>query len=132
MHLQLSDALAVVMRELSRGDVARPTISDDDWSGDEDRAGAMLGSPDGSGWGVAVTLDQSPAAQLVDLADQVQEWAVEELWRLGRPAVWPECPHHRNSHPLAPRLVGDTASWVCPSDSEVVCGIGVTGARSHA
>ena len=36
---------------------------------------------------------------LVHLADQVQEWVVEELARLGRPTNWPVCASHPANHP---------------------------------
>ena len=54
------------------------------------------------------------------LADWVQEWAVEALWSLGRSATWPQCPHHPDSHPLAPVERAGRAVWVCPKlDVEV-------------
>src|SRR5262245_43989557 len=40
------------------------------------------------------------AQRIASVAGQVQEWAIEALWRAGRPATWPECPGHPNAHPL--------------------------------
>ena len=62
--------------------------------------------------------------QLAQLADQVQEWAVEELWNRGRSATWPECPFHPNSHPLEPAAVAGAALWRCPKTAERVAAIG--------
>lgn len=30
--------------------------------------------------------------RIASMADQVQEWAVEELFSIGRPTNWPQCP----------------------------------------
>jgi hypothetical protein len=37
-----------------------------------------------------VTLAQPAAERVAALADQVQEWEVEELAAAGRPATWPQ------------------------------------------
>lgn len=59
------------------------------------------GSAGSQGFRVQVSL---PAPErLADLADQLQEWEVEELAAAGRSATWPQCPLHPDSHPLSPR-----------------------------
>jgi hypothetical protein len=61
---------------------------------------------------------------VVQVADTLQEEIVEELCRLGRPAVWPECPDHPDSHPLKPIDLDGTAMWVCPRTERLVAAIG--------
>jgi hypothetical protein len=58
------------------------------------------------------------------VADQVQEWAVEELCSVGRPTNWPQCPRHPQSHPLVAVLREGLAVWVCPKTADVVCEVG--------
>jgi hypothetical protein len=65
--------------------------------------------------------------QLAHIADQIQEWAVEELWNQGRPATWPECPFHPGSHPLEPVVVASIALWRCPKTTEPVAHVGELG-----
>ncbi len=79
--------------------------------------------------GIYVQVDLSPPERIADLADQIQEWEVEELAAAGRPATWPECPLHPNSHPLAPRAHGDQAAWWCPVSGQLIAGIGALPPR---
>ncbi len=71
-------------------------------------------TPGGSRVGVYVPADDDESAQLVRLADLVQDVIVEELPARGRPAVWPECPDHPDSHPLQPAETDGPAMWSCP------------------
>ncbi|MFF4347273.1 hypothetical protein [Streptomyces sp. NPDC001530] len=75
--------------------------------------GLMLYAPDGSGQGVYWGSDDRPGARLAEVADQVQEWAVEALWGEAKSAVWPHCPVHPDSHPLSATVVEGVAVWVC-------------------
>lgn len=76
------------------------------------------------------TEETSFAEQVWWLADQLQEWEVEELSRAGRSATWPECPEHPNSHPLLPDVDSqDGAVWCCPRSGQVICAIGALGAH---
>jgi hypothetical protein len=98
--------------------------------------GLMLHGPDGSGHGVRWPESGSAADRLANLADQVQEWAVEALWLAGVSAVWPRCPQHPNSHPLLATVgvwVGaggegevdaEAAIWTCPRSGAVVARVG--------
>jgi hypothetical protein len=52
--------------------------------------------------------------RIASVADQVQEWAVEELCRVHRPATWPECTWHPDSHPMAAEVRNGRAVWTCP------------------
>jgi hypothetical protein len=126
VHPDLERALRPVLDDLRSTGAPVPRIEPSDWSGDTDRPGAMLWSPDGSGRGVAVTLGRPLAEQVVDVADQVQEWAVEELWG-SAPTNWPPCPRHPTTHPLEARLVTGAAWWVCPHEGRAVSEIGHLG-----
>lgn len=91
---------------------------------------AWIRSPDGADWGnlgsqgIRVQVSLPAPEQVADLADQLQEWEVEELAAAGRPATWPECPRHPNSHPLAPEARGEAAVWCCPASGQVISAIG--------
>ncbi|HEX9034363.1 MAG TPA: hypothetical protein VF834_21160 [Streptosporangiaceae bacterium] len=70
----------------------------------------------------------SPAEQVVQLAERLQEWEIEELWTAGRQTSWPECPDHPASHPLDPDLNdSDLAVWRCPRTRREICPIGQLG-----
>jgi hypothetical protein len=114
--LRLRDALDVVLAELQRTSGLRPFLEErDGW--------VMLRNQDGQGQGVQLRGEGEPD-ELARLADQVQEWAVEELWNRGRSTSWPECPFHPNSHPLKPAVVAGAAWWRCPKNAERVAVIG--------
>jgi hypothetical protein len=70
--------------------------------------------------GAFLPVRRNDADRLADIADQVQDWAVEELWMRGESAVWPECPTHPNSHPLRAR----SGAWHCPKTDARVAAIG--------
>lgn len=120
----LSAALAPVLRDLGRAGIAAPGIDADDWSGDPDRPSAMLRSPDGSGTGVCVSRSALAVERVVAMAEQVQEWAIEELWGQGASTSWPGCPHHPSSHPLQAAERDGEAVWVCPADLTSVSPVG--------
>ncbi len=79
--------------------------------------------------GIYVRVDLSAPGRIANLADQVQEWEVEELSAAGRPATWPDCPQHPNTHPLAPRARGEQAAWCCPRTGQVIGAIGALQPR---
>ena len=73
-------------------------------------------------------LDGSPAEQVAQLAERLQEWEMEQLWKARRPTDWPECPHHPGSHPLDPDVNdNDVAIWRCPRTGREICPIGQLG-----
>jgi hypothetical protein len=86
--------------------------------------GVWLREADGAGTVVTVGPGGSAVDAIVSLADEVQEWAVEALFAVGLPPVWPECPDHPDSHPLDPRRRGGVAVWQCPRSGVVVAQIG--------
>ncbi|QXG76973.1 hypothetical protein KUM42_05435 [Modestobacter sp. L9-4] len=126
MHPELERALRPVLADLQATSTPVPRIEDSDWSGDAHRPGAMLWSPDGSGRGVATSLGRPQAEQVVDVADQVQEGAVEELWG-SAPTNWPACPHHPTTHPLEAQLHDGAAWWVCLHHGTAVSKVGRLG-----
>jgi hypothetical protein len=85
---------------------------------------ASAGSHSVGSQGIYIQVDLSPPERLADLADQIQEWEVEELAAAGRSATWPECPQHPHSHPLAPAAYGAQATWCCPVSGQVIAAIG--------
>ncbi len=84
---------------------------------------AMLWSPDGSGTGVSISLIESELEQIASVAEQVQEWAIEELWARA-PTNWPPCLDHPDNHPRVPAIEGGVAVWACPADGVCVSPIG--------
>jgi hypothetical protein len=119
----LQQAMEPVLRDLRGAGVAPPRIEDDDWTGDTDSASAMLRSPDGSGRGVYVSRLAPGFERVAAMADQVQEWAIEELWGQA-PTNWPPCPPHPDSHPMSAAARGGAAVWECPVDETVIAPIG--------
>ena len=65
--------------------------------------------------------------RIASVADQVQEWAVEELCAVGRPTNWPPSPQHPHSHPLSAVVQEGQAVWSCPKTGYVPAGIGQLG-----
>ncbi|GAB2621170.1 hypothetical protein GCM10027087_74150 [Paractinoplanes abujensis] len=129
MDAELTAALAPVLRDLAAHDV-HPRIEMESWDG-----GApilMLYSSDGFGIGLRDQPGLSPAAKVAELADQVQDWAVEVLWFASRPTNWPRCPHHPTTHPLAAAAHDERAYWKCPADGALISEIGSAGATSAA
>ena len=116
--VEFSEALETVLRDLRAQCAVQPRIRVDD------SYGIMLHAPDGTGQGFTSPLGGTATERLADLADQVQEWAVEALWSEGAPAVWPHCPAHPDTHPLAATAVAGTAVWVCPKSGATVARIG--------
>jgi hypothetical protein len=87
----------------------------------------------GIGQVLRVWRDASFAGRVVQLAEQLQEWASDsqtwehagysraevELW-----AIWPVCPEHDGSHALVATLGDDCAVWSCAESGHVIAKIG--------
>lgn len=123
----LQQALEPALRDLRTVGI-RPRIEDSDWAKewDEelDRASAMLRGRDAHMLGIAVARWWPDADQVVSVTEQVQEWAIEELWYTGASTSWPECPHHPAAHPMEAALISGEAWWTCPSYQSPVARIG--------
>jgi hypothetical protein len=121
---RLSEALTLVLDDLRNSRGLVPEVRDAQWSDFPGQVTAMLHAADGSAQGVSVMAPDPLPQRVASVADQVQEWAVEELWREGRPTAWPECPQHPDSHPLAPAVREERAVWTCPRSGYAIDGIG--------
>jgi hypothetical protein len=124
VDIALSDPLAPVLHDLGNSGAPVPDVRDEPWSDFPGQVTAMLHDTDGTAQGVSVNTLESLPERIASVADQVQEWVVEALWRAGRPATWPECPEHRNAHPLTAAVQKDRAVWICPKTSHPVSEIG--------
>ena len=127
MDTALAEALTPVLRDLEYSGSVIPEVREDQWGGIEGQATAALRSADGSGLGVSVMTGESRPQRIASVADQVQEWAVEELCSVGRPTNWPQCPHHPSSHPLSAVVRDGRAVWTCPATGRPVSEIGQLG-----
>jgi hypothetical protein len=121
--MEFAGTLEKVLRDLQAQCAVQPHIRADD------AYGIMLFAPDGSGQGLTSPPGGTAAERLANLADQVQEWAVEALWSEGASAVWPQCPTHPDTHPLTATVRMDTAVWVCPKKGTTLGRIGELGTR---
>ena len=119
----MRQALVPVLRDLEAAVVAAPRIEADDWTGDADRPSVMLWSPTGSGMGVQVSRLAPMSERIASVADQVQEFVIEELWRRAS-TNWPPCPRHPSTHPMKAMAQDDAAVWVCPVDDSLMGLIG--------
>ncbi|WP_050758290.1 hypothetical protein [Xylanimonas cellulosilytica] len=119
----LRQAMEPVLRDLRGAGLVVPRIEDHDWADHPDVVSVMVWSPDGSGTGVSVSRSAPLYDRVAAMADQVQEWAIEELW--GRASTsWPECPRHPDSHPMRATVRDDVAVWSCPADGTPFSEIG--------
>lgn len=120
MDIALSEALAPVLDDLDNSGAPIPDVRDQPWANFPGQVSAMLHALDGTAQGVSAMADEPLAQRIASVAGQVQEWAVEALWRADRPATWPECPEHPNSHPLTATVRDDRAVWICPTAGHLV------------
>jgi hypothetical protein len=119
----LKQAMEPILRDLAGAGIAAPRVDDDDWADDPDSVSAMLWSHDGSGTGVRVSRSASAFERIAAIADQVQEWAIHELWP-EEPTNWPPCRNHPNGHPLEATSRAGAAVWACPADNTAFSPIG--------
>jgi hypothetical protein len=119
MLVRVEDALAValapVLRDIRATRVPEPDIHDTDWLEDKQFISAVLESKDGTKRSVCMRKADKAPFQIAEIADQVQEWVIEELWSDGT-TNWPQCPSHPKNHPMQAAVVGKTATWVCPTE----------------
>lgn len=119
----MTDALTPVLADLFVQTGVVPEVRHSDWPG-PNRLGADIYFRGAGGVGVSVTDADAHSHQVVSLADQIQDWAVEALWAVGRSPVWPVCPDHPDSHPMKAVGFGGVADWVCPVSLRVIAEIG--------
>jgi len=123
MHETLRESLDPVLRDLRSTGGPVPRVSDSDWIGHPSMASAMVHGHGFESTGISVLLLASKAEQVASIADQVQEWAIEQLWG-GASTNWPPCPLHPTTHPLMASVVDNVATWVCPRDATAIAPIG--------
>ncbi|WKX69773.1 hypothetical protein [Streptomyces sp. XD-27] len=121
MNEELTTALKPVLRDLSATCAVQPKVTEEVYHGEEH---IVLYERDGSGTGIGLWLGRNHAERIAHIADQIQDWAVEALCAALKPAVWPECPTHPDSHPLQPEVKGGIAVWSCPHTRQTVSLIG--------
>lgn len=81
--------------------------------------------PGRTGEGISVRLDSSAAEQVAQLAEQIQNWAADQLHDSGHTSQWPACPRHRDApHRLQPEVRDGVAVWTCPQTGELIWPIG--------
>jgi hypothetical protein len=124
MTRAIDAALDLIAHDLVAGGVPLPRVEPEAWQTWEPSESVKLFAADGTGMGVWLDLGLPEADALAHLADQVQEWAVEEMARLRRPTNWPACVAHPANHPLQAVVDGGRAVWVCPAGAEVSVPIG--------
>jgi hypothetical protein len=123
MDVELERALAPVLADLTTATAFAPEFRDVDWPV-KGSVAIMLYLPGAGGAGVSISSGADRTDQVVSLADQVQDWAVEALWNAGRSPVWPECPLHPDSHPLRAIARSGAAIWACPVSQDEISPIG--------
>jgi hypothetical protein len=77
-------------------------------------------------WELEMPHTRSMIHDAADVIDVVQEEVIEDLWRMGRSASWPECPAH-GGHPLDCVIDDGNLLWRCPRDPSVAIPLGGLG-----
>jgi hypothetical protein len=120
----LFDCLTPLLDDLAHSGAVLPTVETKSDRLNRQEIGAFLRNDDQSGREIFVELSLPYPERLAALAEQVQEWEIEALWAAARPATWPACPQHPNTHPLEPVAPADHACWRCPASGQEVSAIG--------
>jgi hypothetical protein len=117
--------LNIVLHDITATSAPEPTVEHHHGIDDDERfESVMLWSPDGTGASAYVDHAGPPGEALARLADQVQEWVIEELSRTLGPTNWPRCPAHPDTHPMGAVTKGGIGVWACPVDGGPTCAIG--------
>ena len=115
MHEILRDALEPILRDIATLRAPAPMLRDENWTNDPTTAAARAWSLDGTGTGIYVSLNAPEPERIAAIAEQVQEWIIEQQWGTSA-SNWPPCPTHPDTHPLQVRMHDDRATWTCPTD----------------
>ncbi|VXC29382.1 hypothetical protein [Nocardioides sp. AX2bis] len=122
----IEEALRPVLDDLQAAEGWIPPVDPTPWQDWQPSESCTLVAY-GSSAGVWLDMSLDPASGLARLADQVQDWVVEQLPGMHRPAVWPTCPAHPDSHPRQAVVEGGRAVWACPRGAAVSTPIGRLG-----
>jgi len=122
----LREALQPVLDDLDRSHpgLIEAVLWDRGPRDDPSNGGVLLRDADGHG---PILRPQEEADIHVrwQVTDTAQEAVVEALWSAGKPAVWPNCPDHPNTHPLNAAISPSRALvWACPLSDRVICAVG--------
>jgi hypothetical protein len=110
-------AIAPVLADLER---TRPgCVRLERVDGEEGIVARLWDTETGSGTGLWLDDGVEPLHAVLDMADCVQEVAMEVLWR-----AWPKCPQHPNGHPLELDVADDAALWACPETRVIIARVG--------
>jgi hypothetical protein len=120
----LRAAVAPLLHDLAVTGMGQPDIIEEARWYREYSVCGWISDLGGSGLGISVLRDGSPAEQIRELAGQIQDWATDRQVDPERPPVWPKCPEHGLAHGLFADVRDDTAVWVCPDGDRVVSAIG--------
>lgn len=120
----IEEALRLVLDDLRAAEGWAPVVDPTPWQPWQPSESVHLAAPDGTGAGAWLNLSLDPESGLAELADQVQDWVVEQLPGMHRPAVWPTCPAHPDSHPRQAVVEYGRAVWTCPRGAAVSTPIG--------
>ncbi|MBL1097108.1 hypothetical protein [Streptomyces coffeae] len=127
----LAAALEPVLRDLRATCAVQPVVREGRGEGDDGEDIVWLHDADGSGVGIVLWPGLGAAERLAQVAEQASDWAVEALCAALKPAVWPECPAHPDSHPLEAGVRGGVVRWSCPRTGQPVALVGELGASDH-
>lgn len=118
------DTASPLLRDLAASGLVLPDIR---YEALEDRGSeavcAWIQGPGYDQTGIWILL-RSAAEQLTELAEQLQNWAADQLHDAGDPPEWPVCPEHPVPHRLNPEVRDGAAVWTCWESGHVVCEIG--------
>jgi hypothetical protein len=122
----LRRAAAPLLADLAASGLPVPGIREEAHEEREESVCGWIQEPDGTGQGIWVLLDRSPAQQVAQLAEQFQDWATDRLHDADRPLDWPACPRHPGAppHRLTPEVRDDRAVWTCWESRQVIWPIG--------
>lgn len=121
----LRQAAAPLLADLAASGMSLPDIREEAHEYREDAVCGWIQGPGRTGEGIWVLLDSSPAERVTQLAEQLQNWAADQLHDAGRPPSWPASPQHPNPpHGLGPQVRDGRAVWVCWACNQVIWPIG--------
>jgi hypothetical protein len=90
-----------------------------------DHVCAWIQEPNGRGASGISILTLVPQAERVSLlAEQIQNWAADQLHDAGRSPEWPVCPDHPASGRAFPQVIEESPVWICAETGHVISTIG--------
>jgi hypothetical protein len=93
------------------------------WS-DQDGAHVPVVACHWGGHAFAVNGEQSAGELVLDIAGQLQDDVIDEIW-----AAWPQCPGHE--HPMSLGLQDGVPVWQCSGEGDFTVPIGRLGDKTE-